>query len=60
MENKRSGPERSFLPLNPSIYCSLKPYQKRSPWKSDCQEAVLMEGELGEKSEVCEMTQEVD
>ena len=31
-----------------------------SPWKGGCQEAILREGKLGEKSELYQITQEVD
>jgi len=43
-----------------SIYCSLKPHQKWSPWKGGCHEAILKEEKQGEKAELCQMTQEVD
>ena len=35
--------ERCIWPFGWSIYCSLKPHQKWSPWKGGCQEVTLKE-----------------
>jgi len=52
--------EGCIWPFSWSIHCSLKPHQKRSPWKRGCQEAILKEGKQGEKYELCQITQELD
>ena len=57
---KKSSKDLTKVKISLSIYCSLKPHQKWSPWKGGCQEAILKEGKRGEKAELCQMTKEVD
>lgn len=54
---KSSPWEIGIWSFSSSNYCSLKSHRK---WKGGCQEAVIKEGQQGEKAEVWQITHEVD